>query len=122
MRLIVALVSVLGLTTVQQPPPLLEQVLETGVRRAVSRYSRTAYYIGADSPTGPEYDLVVGFAEELGVQLTMRPLRAVADLIPAVRSGEAHMVAAGLSITEDRLQQVNFSQPYQQGEQHLIYR
>ncbi|MEL6300728.1 MAG: membrane-bound lytic murein transglycosylase MltF [Pseudomonadota bacterium] len=122
MRLVIALVSVVGLMTVQQPPPLLEQVLETGVLRVVTRNAPTAYYIGADAPTGPEYDLVFGFAEELGVQLTMRPLRAVADLIPAVRAGDAHMVAAGLSITEERLQQVNFSQPYQQVEQHLIYR
>lgn len=122
MRLVIALIAALTLTSVQQPPALLEQVLEIGELRVVTRNAPTAFYIGADTPTGPEYDLARGFAESLGVTLVMRPLPAVAELVPAVRQGDAHMAAAGLSITEERLRKVNFSQPYQQVEQHLIYR
>lgn len=115
-------VALCALTSVHQPPPLLDQVLELGELRVVTRNAPTTYYMGADVPTGPEFDLVNGFAEELGVDLVIQPRSAVADLIPAVRSGQAHLAAAGLSITEERLQKVVFSQPYQQVEQHLVYR
>ncbi|MEM9171802.1 MAG: membrane-bound lytic murein transglycosylase MltF [Pseudomonadota bacterium] len=118
----VALVSLSLLTTVRQPPPLLDQILEIGELRVVTRHAPTTYYIGRSGPTGPEYDLMRGFADVLGVRLIMQPLPSVADLLPAVVAGQAHIAAAGLSITEERLDQVRFSLPYQQVEQHLIYR
>jgi membrane-bound lytic murein transglycosylase F len=110
------------LTTFRYPPPLIEQVRELGSLRVVTRNAPTAYFIGVTGPTGPEYDLVRGFAEDLGVALDMRPLDRFEEIIPAVSRGIAHMAAAGLSITEERLAAVNFSQPYQQVEQHLVYR
>ena len=122
MRLLLAALALCLLTTVREPPPALEQVLELGELRVVTRNSPTAYYLGADTPTGPEFDLVRGFAEDLGVRLHMHPLASVAELVPAVATRRAHMAAAGLAITEERLAVVTFSQPYQQVEQHLIYR
>ncbi|MEL7310162.1 MAG: membrane-bound lytic murein transglycosylase MltF [Pseudomonadota bacterium] len=122
MRALIACIAAGALTSVHLPPPLLDQILELGELRVVTRNAPTTYYMGADVPTGPEFDLAKGFADELGVSLVMQPRSAVADLIPAVSSGQAHLAAAGLSITEERLQQVLFSQPYQQVEQHLVYR
>ncbi|MEO0574379.1 MAG: membrane-bound lytic murein transglycosylase MltF [Pseudomonadota bacterium] len=122
LRLLVALVSMTLLTSPRYAPPILDQVLELGELRVVTRNAPTTYYIGRRGPTGPEFDLMQGFADELGVTLEMSPLESVAALIPAIRRGDAHIAAAGLSITEQRLQQASFSQPYQQVEQHLIYR
>ncbi|MEL6869701.1 MAG: membrane-bound lytic murein transglycosylase MltF [Pseudomonadota bacterium] len=121
-RVCLAMVSLGLLTTPRFAPNYLDQVLTLGELRVATRNAPTTYYIGRRGPTGPEYDLMRGFAEELGVRLDMQPVESVAELIPAIASGRAHIVAAGLSITEQRLQQAMFSQPYQQVEQHLIYR
>ena len=58
--LILTLAGLIG--TCSSPPPLLEQILETGELRVVTRNSPTSYTFGADGPSGPEYDLVEAFA------------------------------------------------------------
>ena len=50
--LVIALAGLVG--TCSSPPPLLEQVLETGMLRVVTRDSPTAYVVGPDGPSGPE--------------------------------------------------------------------
>ena len=54
------------LGTCSSPPPLLDQVLELGQLRVVTRNTPTTYFIGQDGPAGPEFDLVKGFADDLG--------------------------------------------------------
>ena len=122
MRMVIALIALVLLSSPHHPPSTLDQVLEIGALRVITRNAPSAYYLGNSGPTGPEYDLARGFADSLGVQLDMQPVDSLADIVPSVASGDAHMAAASLSITEQRLSQVRFSQPYQQVEQHLIYR
>lgn len=110
------------LGTCSSNPPLLEQVLDLGELRVVTRQSPTTYYLGPDGPTGPEYDLVKGFADQLGVKLVMTPVASVSEIMPKLISGEAHMSAAGLSITPARLKYARFSQPYSQVDTHLVYK
>ena len=62
---IIILAALIG--TCSAPPSILEQILETGELRVVTRDSPTSYTIGPNGPSGPEYDLVQAFADELGV-------------------------------------------------------
>ena len=101
---------------------MLDQVLELGELRVVTRDSPTAYFIGPDGPAGPEYDLVRGFADDLGVSLVIETVDSVADIGPYLAEGRAHMAAAGLSMTEDRLEYLNFGHPYNSVDMHLIYK
>lgn len=118
--LIIALAGLLG--TCSAPPPLLDQVLETGELRIVTRNSPTAYTISPDGPTGPEYDLVRAFAEELGVTLVVESVNSVSEILPHLLSGESHMAAAGLSITDSRREYLHFGHPYDSVDVHLIYK
>lgn len=124
--MIYRLLSVLAaslLVTCSPAPSLLDHILANGRLDVATRNSPTTYYLGtSDQPTGPEYDLLRGFAAELGVELNIATAINVQDLIPNVQAGTAHMAAAGLSVTEQRRQQVLFSEPYQQVTQHLVYR
>ena len=110
------------LATCQGPPTTLEQILALGELRVVTRNSPTAYYLGADGPEGPEYDLVRRFAADLGVALYVYTVPSFADIRAAVANGEAHIAAAGLSISDTWGKGVTFGPPYQQVRQHLIYR
>jgi membrane-bound lytic murein transglycosylase F len=101
---------------------LLEQVLDVGELRVVTRESPTAYVDGPDGPSGPEYDLVRAFADHLGVDLVIETVQSVPEVLPHLLSGKAHMAAAGLSITDSRREYVNFGHPYEMVDMHLVYK
>jgi membrane-bound lytic murein transglycosylase F len=118
--LIITLAGLLG--TCSSAPPILDQILDTGELRVVTRNSPTSYTISPDGPTGPEYDLVREFAEELDVTLVMESVDSVSEIMPLLLSGEAHMAAAGLSVTDTRREYLNFGHPYESVDVHLIYK
>lgn len=122
MRLLlyIAVAAVLG--TCSSSPALLDQILENGELRVVTRDSPVAYVIGPDGPSGPEFDLVQAFADELGVTLFIETVDSVSEIVPRLLSGRAHMAAAGLSITSSRQEYLNFGHPYETVDMQLIYR
>lgn len=122
MRILIITSVALLIGTCSEPPPILDQVLETGVLRVVTRDSPTAYTISPDGPSGPEYDLVQAFADDLGVALEITAVDSVSEILPMLLSGEAHMAAAGLSITDTRREYLHFGHPYESVDVHLIYK
>lgn len=122
MRLLlyITLAAVLG--TCSSQPSILDQVLDVGELRVVTRDSPTAYVDGPDGPSGPEFDLAQAFANDLGVALVIEPVQSVSEVLPYLMAGKAHMAAAGLSITDTRRDYVNFGHPYEMVDMHLIYK
>ncbi len=90
----------------------LQQVRALGVLRVATVNSPTTYYEGPAGPTGFEYDLALGLAESLGVELKLVLAAKPSDALEMVRSGRAHLAAAGLAVTPQRSGQVRFSRPY----------
>lgn len=122
MRLLIYIAVAALLGTCSSPPALLDQILELGELRVVTRDSPSSYVIGPDGPSGPEFDLVQAFADELGVALILESVASVSEIVPRVLSGKSHMAAAGLSITRSRQKFLNFSHPYQTVDMQLIYK
>ncbi len=119
--LLITLAGLIG--TCSTPPPLLEQVLEIGELRVVTRIGPTAYILGPDlRASGPEFDLAQAFAGELGVELVVETVQSVSEVLPFLLTGKAHLAAAGLSITPSRREFVNFGHPYEMVDMHLIYK
>ena len=116
----IAVAALLG--TCSSPPALLDQILEIGELRVVTRDSPSSYVIGPDGPSGPEFDLVQAFSDELGVALILESVVSVSEIVPRLLSGKAHMAAAGLSITRSRQEFLNFSHPYESVDMQLIYK
>ncbi len=100
---------------------LLEQVLSTGELRALTRNAATTFYEGPHGPTGMEYDLLQRFATSLNVKLTLITSDDIKDILDQVEDGDAHVAAAGLTVTEERKQKVLFAPAYQSITQQLIY-
>lgn len=121
MRLFIYLLIAALVGTCSSAPPLLDQVLQLGELSVVTRNAPTTYFIGPDGPAGPEYDLVRGFADELGVELRIETVDSVSEVMPYLQSGRVHMAAAGLSATPSRRERADFGYPYETVDMHLIY-
>jgi membrane-bound lytic murein transglycosylase F len=122
MRPLLYIVTAGLIGTCSAPPSLLDQVREVGELRVVTRDAPSAAVIGPDGPSGPEFDLVQGFADELGVALVIESVSSVSEIVPRLLQGRVHMAAAGLSITDSRKEYVNFGHPYESVDMQLIYR
>jgi len=90
----------------------------------VTHNGPNTYYIdGNDQIAGLEYDLATKFAESLGPEYSVRfvLVNNITEVIPTLLKGEAHFAAADLSITHLRQHLVQFSVPYQNVQQHIVY-
>jgi ABC-type amino acid transport substrate-binding protein len=61
---------------------------------------------------GLDYELVAGFARTLGVRLRIVAKPRFLELLPALLAGEGDLIASTMSITAEREQQVDFTEPY----------
>lgn len=122
MKAALAIAASLLLGTCSQPPGLLQQILETGELRVVTLNSPSTYYLGVDGPQGPEFDLAMEFADELGVTLQIYSVDSASAAREEVATGHAHFAAAGLSSDQDIPEETRFGPGYQTVKEHLIYR
>ena len=77
------------------------------------------YYEADDKIVGIDAEVAAAIADKLGMKLRIDDMKFDA-IIPAVQSGKAHMGMAGLTITEDRLKEVDFTVSYATGVQVII--
>ena len=76
-------------------------------------YVPMTYYRGTEI-VGAEIDLVAQFCEASGYGLKVQVMN-FDGILPAVQTGKADFAAAGISITDERRESVNFSVPYYSG-------
>lgn len=76
-------------------------------------------YHEGDEIVGIDVEIAAAIAEKLGMELQVEDM-AFDSLIPAIQSNKADMVLAGMTVTEDRLESVNFSDSYATGVQVVI--
>ena len=76
------------------------------------------YYDG-DEVVGIDAEFAAAIADKLGMDLKIEDM-AFDSIIPAVQSGKADIGAAGMTVTEDRATQVDFSDSYYTGLQYCF--
>lgn len=101
----------------------LERIQARGVLHVGTMMNPVNYYIGHDNhEAGFEFELARGLAQQLEVQLNMVHSYDLRELWRKLDAGEIEFIAAGIDVTEDRLQWLKFSPPYQIVEQKLVFR
>lgn len=95
-------------------PTQLEQVRQRGSMVLLTRNGASSYFLGAEGPTGPEYDLVKQFADYLGVTLNIEVAETFDQLGGLLERGRGDLVAANLSRTDARERQFTFGPDYLQ--------
>ena len=76
-------------------------------------------YKEGDAFAGIDIDIANAIAEELGVELEITDI-AFDSLIPSLNAGKADFIAAGMTATEDRRKNVDFSDSYFNASQSII--
>ncbi|HEU0259418.1 MAG TPA: transporter substrate-binding domain-containing protein [Burkholderiales bacterium] len=132
-RLLVALATAVSLGHAQADEALLEAMaqpwtgdldgmIERRTVRALVVPSRMQYWIDRGRQSGAEYELLKKFEEELNAKYKLKRKHigihvhfiptARDELIPALVQGRGDIAAGILTITPERLQQVDFGAPF----------
>jgi polar amino acid transport system substrate-binding protein len=69
---------------------------------------------------GFDMDIAQAMADALGVELQVVDFKDFDAILPALGAGQIDMILAGMTITPQRAQVVNFSQPYFQSGQSVL--
>ena len=117
-----ALLSLPFLTSGDDRPTQLEQVLQRGSLTMLTRNGASTYYIGPEGPTGPEVALVRAFANYLGVDLDIRAATAFNQLAGMLQRREGELIAANLTRTPERELTFNFAPDYLETSTVAVYR
>lgn len=76
-------------------------------------------YHEGDSVVGIDADIAAALAQELGMELVIEDM-AFDSIIASVQTGKADIGLAGITVNEDRLQNVDFTDTYTQAAQVII--
>jgi membrane-bound lytic murein transglycosylase F len=94
-------------------PDDIDGIRERKVLRVLTRNSASTYFVWRGELVGFEYDLARRFAELIGARLEIIVAPNRAALLTWLRQGRGDIVAAGLTVTEERAaQDIVFSRPY----------
>lgn len=128
-KLILLLVAVLVLTVIlpgcgnsaqsSQSTPNSTFEGKTLIMATEASFRPYEYYDDAGNVSGVDIDIANEIANELGMTLEISEM-AFDTIIPMVKSGQVNFGAAGISISEERAEQVDFTIEYATSKQVII--
>jgi len=106
----------------------LDALLKRKYVRVLTTFNHTNFFLSGGRPRGFEYSLLKEYEKFLNKDLKRRDLRVTFDyipvprdrLIPALAEGYGDIAAAGLTITKERAEKVDFTAPYLTGINELL--
>jgi membrane-bound lytic murein transglycosylase F len=111
----------------KKPQASFAQIIERGYVTVGTLYGPNSFYMKgdgsqADDFSGFEYELAKKYAQSLNVELKIVPSYNLDELFIKLNNGEVDFLAAGLSVTEKRLQRFKFAPSYQETTQKLVFK
>jgi len=108
-------------------PASFARIIERGYVTVGTLYGANSFYIqgsGAqvDDFAGFEYELAKKYAHFLNVEVKIVPSYNLDELFIKLNNGDVDFLAAGLSVTDKRLQRFRFAPSYQQATQKLVFK
>ena len=121
----------LGLPVVEVTKPWtgdLDGMVGRRLIRVLTTYSKTQYFIDRGAPRGTAYDQGRLLEDELNKTLGSGHLKVNVqfvplsrdELIPALLEGKGDVVMADLTVTPERLQRVDFTEPWIAGVEEIV--
>lgn len=102
-------------TTGKNGEKVKKYVIGTDATYPPFEFEKDGQYIGID------IDLIHAIAEEEGFEIELKPMN-FKGIIPAIQANQIDAALAGISITEERQQIVDFSEPYYKAGLSMVVR
>lgn len=103
--------------------PAEEAAFETAVSGVLSMATEATFppyeFYDGDKLVGIDVDVAAAIAEKLGLELEVVDI-AFDSIIPGVQTGKYDIGMAGMTVNEERLAQINFTDSYAKGVQVVI--
>ena len=90
----------------------LTALKERGVLRVLTRNNPLTYFLHRGQPMGFDHELIQLAARQLEVRVEMVVTPSRRELIPWLLEGRGDVIAASLTVTEERKKEITFSHPY----------
>ncbi len=125
--LIVAIFSVLLLKP-ESPkeqtaiPRTYEEIIRSGVIRAVTEYNSISFHAEGDTISGLHYELLQAFAQSKGLTVEITPEMSVGKRDQGIQDGTYDLLANHVLISKDRTDSLLFTQPILLSRQILVQR
>jgi membrane-bound lytic murein transglycosylase F len=100
----------------------LDSIKRRGTLIVLTENSASTYFLYRNHPRGFDYELALAFAKHLGVRLEIKLIDDVDRMFEMLQNGEADIAASNLTITQSRMDSVQFSTPLYQTRQVLVQR
>lgn len=120
--LTLALIMVLGVFAAcgkEEEKPTLTTVAAGKLTMATNAYFPPYEYYDGDKIVGIDAEIAAAIAEELGLELVIKDMQ-FDSIITSVKEGSADFGLAGMTVSETRLKEVDFSISYASGVQAII--
>ncbi len=103
-------------------PRDLDAILAHGKIRAVTNVNQTSYFIYKGEPMGFHFELLRKFSDHLGLGLEIVTSNDIDEALEYLQTGQVDLVAIGLSVSADRKEMMQFTEPLIQTSQVLVQR
>ncbi len=100
----------------------LDEIIASGKITAVANFNQTSYFIYKGEPMGFYYELLRRFASHLDLDLEIIPENDIDNAYQLLNSGDADIIAMGLTVNSERKEMMNFSMPLFETRQVLVQR
>ncbi len=100
----------------------LPQIKERGWLIAATGYGATSYFIYKGQPMGYEYELLELLADHLDLKVKLKIIKDLDNIYDSLNSGEADIIALGLTVTKERAEKIAFTKHHNTIRQVLVQR
>lgn len=100
----------------------LDEIREDGVLRALIIYSSTSYFLYRGQPMGFEYELLERLADHLDLKLELVVSTNLDNQFEVLNRGDVDLIAHGMTITNQRKWEVDFTEYLYLTKQVLVQR
>ena len=100
----------------------LDEIIKRGTLRILvpTNLAGGLFLPRSDSPVAEQQGLAVGFAHSLGLKPEIIPVASFRDMFPALNQGYGDIIAANITVTDERKKKMAFSVPVDHAHQVVM--
>ena len=100
----------------------LDSIRVRGRLNVVTDFNSTSYFLYKGEPMGFHFELLKAFSDYIGIDLEIRTENHLGDAFEMLHTGQADLLAMGLTVNASRRKEIQFTEPIDRTRQVLVQR